>query len=147
MTDVHELFARYKTTQDFLQNPPSLDDLRKALPSIAYLFAGQLGETPNVYFDGRVASLPIVGSGEAKTGIVLVKDSTLGMIEPGEYEFPTDYRERLTVLDGQLDAYVDGNSRDTFRPIMSFVADGERLKIAVPSNSFYVCEYLPGTRR
>ena len=50
----------------------------------------------NEYFDGRVKSLG-VNSSEGK--------KTVGVMEPGEYEFDTKAKETVTIVIGELSVY------------------------------------------
>ena len=131
----YSVFKDCRSARDFKGNPPNLDELREAFPEFAYLFVGQFGETPNGYFNGQVVSWPLVGSREMRAG--LVQDSTLGMAETGEYEFGTNHHERITVLDGSFRVYVDGLFRGVFPTLSAFDADGDKLKIKIPVNSFF----------
>lgn len=57
----------------------------------------------NVYFDGRVTSRELVADGQRMT---------LGVILPGEYTFPTEEEEEITLYRGDLTVtHPDGTER------------------------------------
>jgi uncharacterized protein YaiE (UPF0345 family) len=55
----------------------------------------------NEYFDGTVKSLGYI-SANGK--------STIGVMEPGEYEFGTSSKENMIVVEGELIALLPGES-------------------------------------
>jgi uncharacterized protein YaiE (UPF0345 family) len=56
----------------------------------------------NVYFDGRVVSRTVLFPDGSK--------KTLGIMQPGEYEFSTGDRELMEILSGELDVMLPGAS-------------------------------------
>ena len=54
----------------------------------------------NVYFDGKVTSRTILFRDGSK--------KTLGIMQPGEYEFTTGDREIMEILSGDLDVLLPG---------------------------------------
>jgi purine/pyrimidine-nucleoside phosphorylase len=54
----------------------------------------------NVYFDGKVVSRTLVFADGAKT--------TLGIMQPGEYEFSTGDKEIMEIMSGELDVALPG---------------------------------------
>ena len=54
----------------------------------------------NVYFDGKVVSRTVVFADGSK--------KTLGIMQPGEYEFSTGDKEIMEILSGELDVSLPG---------------------------------------
>ncbi len=54
----------------------------------------------NVYFDGKVVSRTVVFADGAK--------KTLGIMQPGEYEFSTGDKEIMEIMSGELDVALAG---------------------------------------
>jgi hypothetical protein len=73
----------------------------------------------NVYFDGKVVSRTVVFADGAK--------KTLGIMQPGEYEFSTGDKEIMEIMSGELDVALPG--LDGWK----FVKGGEAFE--VPANS------------
>lgn len=90
----------------------------------------------NVYFDGAVTSRAIVFSnGESKT---------LGLMQPGEYEFNTDKKEIMEIQLGDVDVLFAGeNEWQSFSAGDQFdVAANSQFKITVKTLTDYCCSYL-----
>ena len=121
---------------------PDIVELRKQLPQeISDILVGDLGDTPNVYFDGNVISWPLLGS--AQRDGRLKKDSTVGIIRPGSYEFPTDHNEYVTVLDGILFSSVNKGPESRFvRPDTVVTGAQNLLSVRVEGSQVtYLCQY------
>jgi len=73
----------------------------------------------NVYFNGNVTSRTILFNDGSK--------KTLGIMQPGEYEFSTGDSEVMEILFGELDVLLPGES--SWKPLK----DGESFD--VPSRS------------
>jgi uncharacterized protein YaiE (UPF0345 family) len=88
----------------------------------------------NEYFEGSVKSLGYT-SAEGK--------STIGVIEKGEYEFGTSSHETMTVIEGQLDALLPGESeRQSFTAGQSFEVEANTsFKVKSHVQSSYLCKY------
>ncbi|TGN02774.1 pyrimidine/purine nucleoside phosphorylase [Leptospira dzoumogneensis] len=90
----------------------------------------------NVYFDGKVTSRTVLFSnGEKKT---------LGILMPGEYEFGTDQKEIMEILDGDLLVQLPGNPEwKEIKGGQSFeVPANSKFKLNVKKLSDYCCSYL-----
>ncbi|TGM15686.1 pyrimidine/purine nucleoside phosphorylase [Leptospira selangorensis] len=90
----------------------------------------------NVYFDGKVTSRTVLFSnGEKKT---------LGILMPGEYEFGTDDKEIMEILDGDLLVQLPGNPEwKEIKGGQSFeVPANSKFKLNVKKLSDYCCSYL-----
>ncbi|GBF39435.1 pyrimidine/purine nucleoside phosphorylase [Leptospira johnsonii] len=90
----------------------------------------------NVYFDGKVTSRTVIFSnGEKKT---------LGILMPGEYEFGTDEKEIMEILDGDLLVQLPGNPEwKEIKGGQSFeVPANSKFKLNVKKLSDYCCSYL-----
>lgn len=88
----------------------------------------------NEYFEGSVKSLGYT-SAEGK--------STIGVIEKGEYEFGTSNHETMTVIEGQLDALLPGESEwQSFTAGQSFEVEANTsFKVKSHVQSSYLCKY------
>ena len=88
----------------------------------------------NEYFDGTVKSLGY-DSAEGK--------STIGVIEPGEYEFGTSSHETMIVIEGELVALLPGQSEwKSFKNTESFeVPANTSFKVRASSQTSYLCKY------
>jgi len=88
----------------------------------------------NEYFEGRVKSIGF------QTATL---PATVGVMEPGDYEFGTSKKETMTVVSGELVVKLPG-ARDwqTFVAGSHFVVEADRkfqLKVAVATA--YLCTY------
>ena len=54
----------------------------------------------NVYFDGKVVSRTVIFPDGSK--------KTLGIMQPGEYEFSTGDKELMEIISGELDVTLPG---------------------------------------
>jgi len=88
----------------------------------------------NEYFDGKVKSLAI-NLTEGK--------QTIGVIEPGEYEFGTGTKEIMHVISGSLEALLPGATKwELFTAGKHFeVASGVKFKVKTSQDAAYLCEY------
>ena len=90
----------------------------------------------NVYFDGGVTSRTIkFDNGEVKT---------LGMMQPGEYQFNTDKKEILEILLGEVDVLLPDQTKwqhftagDTFE-----VKANASFSINAVSLTDYCCSFV-----
>ncbi|TGK37778.1 pyrimidine/purine nucleoside phosphorylase [Leptospira andrefontaineae] len=90
----------------------------------------------NVYFEGKVTSRTVLFSnGEKKT---------LGILMPGEYEFGTDDKEIMEILDGDLLVQLPGNPDwKEIKGGQSFeVPANSKFKLNVKTLSDYCCSYI-----
>lgn len=88
----------------------------------------------NEYFDGTVKSLGY-DSADGK--------STIGVIEPGEYEFGTSSHETMVVVEGELVALLPGQSEwKSFKNSEYFeVPANSSFKVKATSQTSYLCKY------
>jgi uncharacterized protein YaiE (UPF0345 family) len=88
----------------------------------------------NEYFDGKVKS---IGFGEAEG------KATVGVMAAGNYEFGTDTIELMTLVAGEWDILLPGETEwKSFDVGETFtVAKGEKFKLNVKVDSAYLCEY------
>ena len=88
----------------------------------------------NEYFQGTVKSLAYA-SADGK--------STIGVIEPGEYEFGTSSHEIMVVIEGELIALLPGESEwKSFKNSESFeVQANSSFKVKASSQTSYLCKY------
>ena len=88
----------------------------------------------NQYFDGNVKSLGYA-TAEGK--------STIGIINPGEYEFGTAKKEIMHVIEGSLSALLPhSNEWKGFKAGSSFeVAANSSFKVKAEAQTAYLCQY------
>ena len=91
----------------------------------------------NIYFDGQVTSRTILFPDGTK--------KTLGIMQPGEYEFGTEAAEIMEIQAGDLDILLPGQDDwqqvgpgDTFE-----VPADSSFKLRIRSLTDYCCSYLP----
>lgn len=90
----------------------------------------------NVYFDGKVASRTVLFADGSK--------KTLGLMQPGEYEFGTAQAEVMEILAGELDVLLPGESDwQRFTGGTSFdVPANSSFKLKVYQLADYCCSYI-----
>jgi purine/pyrimidine-nucleoside phosphorylase len=90
----------------------------------------------NVYFDGGVASRTILFPDGSK--------KTLGLMQPGEYEFGTDAAEVMEILAGELEVLLPGQTQ--WRRVQggeSFdVPAKSRFGLRVSALTDYCCSFV-----
>ncbi|MFY0654517.1 MAG: pyrimidine/purine nucleoside phosphorylase [Cyclobacteriaceae bacterium] len=88
----------------------------------------------NEYFNGTVKSL---GYSSAEG------NSTIGVMEPGEYEFDTSFYEKMVVIEGKLEVQYPGeDSWTTYGNGSSFeVEANSSFKIKSIGQTSYLCKY------
>ena len=90
----------------------------------------------NVYFDGRVTSRTLTFPDGSR--------KTLGIMQPGEFEFGTGAAELMEILSGTLDVRLPGE--DQWQPIQggeSFeVPANAKFSVRVHSLTDYCCTFL-----
>ncbi len=90
----------------------------------------------NIYFDGNVSSRTIIfADGSTKT---------LGIMQPGEYEFGTEKKELMEITSGDLEILLPGTDRwQQIKGGESFeVAADSRFGIKIKTITDYCCSYL-----
>ena len=90
----------------------------------------------NIYFDGKVASRTVLFNDGSK--------KTLGLMQPGEYEFGTSQPEIMEILAGELDVLLPGSADwQHFSGGTSFsVPANANFKLKVTKLTDYCCSYL-----
>ena len=88
----------------------------------------------NEYFDGKVKSIAFQGQD---------KPSTVGVMAAGEYVFNTGDKEKMTVITGELNITLDGETRtQSYTAGQSFdVAANSAFNVTVATVCAYLCEY------
>ena len=88
----------------------------------------------NEYFDGKVRSI----SFQTET-----LPASVGVMAPGEYEFPTSQKETITVVSGALTVKLPGSDEWVrFEAGSGFVVDAnETFQLKVAVDSAYLCTY------
>ena len=97
----------------------------------------------NSYFDGGVQSLGFeTAAGRATVGVItgFAEQSALG----ATYDFNTDAPERMTVVNGVLEAIVDGESDWEIYPKGSGfeVPASSHFQVRAKAPAAYLCEFL-----
>ena len=90
----------------------------------------------NVYFDGKVTSRTVIFSDGSK--------KTLGIMSEGEYEFGTELKEIMEIIDGNVDVLLPGNNEwQSFHGGDSFeVPANTSFKVKVLDLTDYCCSYV-----
>jgi purine/pyrimidine-nucleoside phosphorylase len=90
----------------------------------------------NVYFDGKVTSRTVILSDGSKV--------TLGLMQPGDYEFGTDQKEIMEILSGRLDVQLPGETDwQAVQGGESFTVPAHsRFKLKVQELADYCCHYI-----
>jgi len=89
----------------------------------------------NVYFDGKVTSRTIMfDSGEKKT---------LGIILPGEYEFKTNDKETMEILEGKMKVLLPNSTKWKEYKIGEFVEvpANSSFKLRISEVTDYCCSF------
>ena len=87
----------------------------------------------STYFDGKVQSLELFASGTR---------ATVGVIEPGDYTFPTSSEEHITILEGSLQVKVPGKEWQTIgKGKQVIVPRGVSFDIKAAADVAYICYY------
>ena len=90
----------------------------------------------NVYFDGAVTSRTILFEDGTK--------KTLGIMNPGEYEFGTGDKEIMEVLGGKMTVLLPGeNEWKTFVEGESYeISANSSFKLKIEKVADYCCSYI-----
>ena len=90
----------------------------------------------NVYFDGKVTSRTVVFPDGSK--------KTLGVMQPGVYEFSTADKEIMEIMSGELDVLLPGEKNwMTVKGGESFaVAANSKFTMKVKRLSDYCCSFI-----
>lgn len=88
----------------------------------------------NEYFDAKVKSLGYASA---------IGNSTVGVMEPGEYEFGTSSHETMHVIEGELVALLpDSSDWKSYGAGTSFeVAANSSFKVKAIGQTSYLCQY------
>lgn len=90
----------------------------------------------NIYFQGGVTSRTVIFDDGSK--------KTLGIMQPGEYEFNTSDAEIMEILAGELDVLLPGEG--AWRPVKggeSFnVPANSKFSLKVKTLSDYCCSFV-----
>ena len=88
----------------------------------------------NEYFDGKVTSIAF----QTET-----LPATVGVMAPGEYEFPTSQKETMTVVSGALTVKLPGSEEWVrFEAGSGFIVEaGETFQLRVEVDTAYLCTY------
>ncbi len=85
----------------------------------------------NIYFDGAVQSLGF----SHRMG-----DATVGVMEPGEYDFSTGAKERMQIVSGEIDYQLPGGDWQSVTAPGEFHVPGNtKFKVRMKHQVAYVC--------
>ncbi|MBF0471967.1 MAG: pyrimidine/purine nucleoside phosphorylase [Gammaproteobacteria bacterium] len=89
----------------------------------------------NIYFDGLVTSRTLLFSDGSR--------KTLGIMQPGEYQFSTEERELMEITAGELEVLLPGMGWQKISGGQSFeVAAEAEFQLKVSKTTDYCCSYL-----
>ena len=88
----------------------------------------------NEYFDGNVKSIGYT----SKKG-----KSTLGVMNPGTYEFGTSTHETMIVVEGEMTVMLPGSSEwVTYKAGEAYqIEANEKFQVKVSGQTSYLCQY------
>jgi purine/pyrimidine-nucleoside phosphorylase len=88
----------------------------------------------NEYFDGNVKSIGYT-TADGK--------STLGVMNPGEYEFGTSTHETMIVVEGEMTVKLpDASEWVTYKAGAAFEVDAnKKFQVKVSVQTSYLCQY------
>jgi len=88
----------------------------------------------NEYFDGNVKSLGYTSA---------IGKSTMGVMEPGEYQFDTSAKETMNVVEGELIALLPNEKEwKSYKSGTSFkVGANTSFKVKSVGQTSYLCQY------
>jgi len=89
----------------------------------------------NVYFEGKVTSRTILFEDGTK--------KTLGVMQPGEYEFSTSFKEEMDITAGHLEYKLQGEDWKTIDGQgVFYVPANETFQVKANSVVDYCCSYI-----
>ncbi|SFD42636.1 pyrimidine/purine nucleoside phosphorylase [Algibacter pectinivorans] len=88
----------------------------------------------NEYFNGQVKSLGY----KSETG-----NSTVGVMEAGEYEFGTSTHETMIVVEGEMAVKLPGETEwSTYKAGSSYqIEANQKFQVKVANQTAYLCQY------
>ncbi|PID42289.1 MAG: hypothetical protein CSB48_10915 [Proteobacteria bacterium] len=88
----------------------------------------------NEYFDGKVKSIAFQAESLPET---------VGVMEAGDYEFSTAKKETMTVISGQMQAWLPGQEGfQTFAKGEQFIVGAnQKFKLKIEGQAAYLCRY------
>ncbi len=87
----------------------------------------------NEYFEGKVKSLAMV----CENGL-----ATVGVMEPGTYEFGTNSEEIMQIIEGEMTVQLPDTEKKVFNKGQSFkVPANTRFQVEIIRDTAYICYY------
>ena len=88
----------------------------------------------NEYFDGKVMSIAL----QTET-----LPATVGVMEPGDYEFGTSQKEVMTIVSGKMEVLLPGSEEwQTFTNGESFEIEANvKFNVRLSGQTAYFCTY------
>jgi len=126
--------------EQFINQKPDIKQLREKHGEISHLLEGDFADKPNTYkfVGGKVASWTLLQGKD--------KNPTYGRFPVGEFKFGMgEYAEKITVLEGELEAEVDGKSSVAGKySIITAPANSSAKFVIKRTPVLYLCEYSKG---
>ncbi|OAS88467.1 pyrimidine/purine nucleoside phosphorylase [Metabacillus litoralis] len=89
----------------------------------------------NIYFEGKVTSRTILFEDGTR--------KTLGVMQPGEYEFATDVKEEMEIVAGHLEYKLNGEEWKVIEGNEVFyVPANEKFQVKAVTVVDYCCSYI-----
>lgn len=89
----------------------------------------------NVYFEGKVTSRTVLFEDGTR--------KTLGIMQPGEYEFAAELKEEMEIVAGHLDYKLNGQDWQTIEGNgVFYVPANESFQVKAYSVVDYCCSYI-----
>lgn len=87
----------------------------------------------NKYFDGKVQSLGFNNE---------LANMTIGIMEPGEYEFSTELHEKMEIISGTLEVKIPGEEIIEVKDGKHFEVEAKQVfKVFAKTEVAYICYY------
>jgi len=88
----------------------------------------------NEYFDGKVKSLAFKND---------EGDVTVGVMAPGDYEFGTSTVEYMTVISGEMEVQLPGETDwKTYKQFETFIVEKDKkFRVRMKEETAYKCVY------
>ncbi|WP_299088434.1 pyrimidine/purine nucleoside phosphorylase [uncultured Metabacillus sp.] len=89
----------------------------------------------NIYFEGKVSSRTILFADGTR--------KTLGIMQPGEYEFATSVKEEMEIVSGKLEYKLQGENWKTIEGSgVFYVPANETFQVKANTVVDYCCSYI-----
>jgi len=141
-----ELELRLEDAERFSGTPPDLEAYAREYPEVAQILRTCSVGMVNTYETGfeLIHSWNLI---QEPLNPEYAKGPTLGRLPVGVFKFPTEHKERITMLEGRgLDVVVEGQDKGQFirsRGSQINIPANSRFNIIVwLKPTLYLCEYI-----